>query len=390
MPAVRTIRTHADLDELSSQWNELVQRSPRPAVFMTWEWLRNWTAEYVPDGRLLVLAAYDDSRLIGVAPFWREQFRVSGLPSLWRLRFLASAVADYHDIIIDRKRATEAISAICRELFGPLRRDWDVLNYADVPSQSRALHLFYSLAPTEPRCAAALIDSFSVCPYVPLPSDWEEFVETLSHNQRKALKRSLRLLSEAGSLEFRTVTEPDRVTEELDRLIRLNRSVWQERGLPGSFHDEASVRFHHRLAQSMAERGELFLGSLWLDDTHLASAYGYEYDGVLYFYVIAVGTSPVPKAGIGRALIGLSIKHAIENGCREFDQLRGDEAYKYDWTNKDRRILSVIFFNGRIRTFIYLLLRTGKDYIKRLLKAMVGKRPGNSTPIGAAARRTKA
>jgi len=128
------------------------------------------------------------------------------------------------------------------------------------------------------------------------------------------------------------------------------------------------------VARDFLAKGVLFLRSFSLDGKAIASFYGFEYGGTLYYYLLGARVNPAKRVKTGTAVLGYCIEEAIARGCREFDFLRGSEEYKYRWTSAERRNPRVRFYNRTGRAVAYLLL--GKTYrrSKGALKAVLGGR----------------
>jgi hypothetical protein len=336
----------------------------------------NWTRTYLRDDRLWCVTVYDHEKLAAIAPLWVDEIRCGGLFKLRILKFLGSTevCSDHLDLIIQKKKAPLLVTAIRDHLFGSPAGDWDVFEYHNVSCNSLILSSFSKLAAADFRCIKRVIDGYSVCPYVVLPQNWDEYVASLSINQRRALKVSTKRLSDEGNLELRFCENKAALPEEMARLIELNRRTWASRGQTGSFATREFELFHERVAECFLAQGKLFLCSLWLNKQHLGSFYGFMHDRTVYYYITGVEKNLVQRANIGRVLLAGCIRETIKRGCREFDMLRGDEQYKYDWTNLDRRNLLLTFYNRRVRTFLYILYRFARQYTKQVARALFGKK----------------
>ena len=100
--------------------------------------------------------------------------------------------------------------------------------------------------------------------------------------------------------------------------------------------------------------------------------YGFSFKGRFYFYQhgYAAGFRPY---GIGRALLDLSIRAAIDEGLSEFDLLYGNEAYKSAWTGDTRSLSRIDLFPahlaGRIHERTVDTERTLRAFARRVLSA---------------------
>ena len=81
-------------------------------------------------------------------------------------------------------------------------------------------------------------------------------------------------------------------------------------------------------------------------------------------------------------LLSQAVMQAIAEGAREFDLLRGDESYKYEWKAAERRTLRLIGGSGTLRSRLALLCSRVERYVEhhglRLQRRLWGRRPQDS------------
>jgi CelD/BcsL family acetyltransferase involved in cellulose biosynthesis len=378
--SVRVFRNFSDLRAISGEWQQALQTGVNNNIFLTWDWLAAWIEIFSVSHRLLCLGLFVDNKLTAIAPFCVATVRFCGFVPLRILRFIGSTevCSDYLDLIMPASRKdTRALTEVMwRELVGPLAKEWDVFEYHNVPANSVVLDSLIELADNDHRCIRANIVGYTVCPYIRLPETREAYLQQINIKRRRAYEASKEILEKRGKLELRICNDAAQFPREMERLITIHRQSWNQRGEQGSFATADFVQFHLSLARELLSQGKLFLASLWLDDQHIGSLYGFEHNKTLHAYLGGAQRDFAKGATVGRVLIGMCIEQAIERGCREFDFLRGAEQYKYDWTDVDRRNLSVTFFNRRLNALAFLLWQDIRQDGKRVAKAVLGSRGG--------------
>lgn len=376
MPAISTrlIRSLEEFGPLEDVWNPLLKRSLNDNPFLTWEWVSTWVSVYVNPDDLFVIAVYREDELIAIAPFWLDRVRLGGILSVRTLRFLGAGelCPDYLDLIVDRENQAEGLKAIWDQLFGSLRHDWDVWQYSDVPSGSANLNLVYQWGDADDRCMGRQLVDFTVCPYLPLPQSWEQFNDSLSTSRRYGLNLSRKRLSENGALEFQLPASDTEVERQLQRLRDLNTETWRARGGTGSFVTERFRSFHDRFAKVLRQQDRLLLCSLCAGDRYLGTFYGFSYNDVLFYYIMSVIASEQKRVNTGDVLLSHCMEVGVQRGCREFDFLRGPEAYKYRWTNLDRRNLHSRFLNRTSRAAAYSAWQNAIEGLKHVANGVLG------------------
>jgi CelD/BcsL family acetyltransferase involved in cellulose biosynthesis len=209
------------------------------------------------------------------------------------------------------------------------------------------------------------------CPWLALPSQWEQYQASLGRNLRQNLRRYARRLEQEapGPVTTRLVVDPGDADSTLDDLARLHQQVRTAQGQAGAFRSPALVAFHHLAARRFLEAGRLRLYRLEVADQAIAVLYCVRHSDVVSFYI--TGYDPAfARFGPGRALMAHAIGAAIAEGATEFDFLRGDEEYKAQWgarTRHDLRLVVPIGSRGR-------LLLAGRRGLRPLRRAAAALR----------------
>ncbi len=364
-----------DLCVISAQWDQLLGQSLHNSYSLSWSWLRHWLSVYLSKDSLLCLIVYDEERIVGIAPLWVKKERQVGIASLKILRFIGSeeVCGDHLDLIVNQKNFEAICGAIWEHLHGPLKTEWDIWEYDFVPSDSKILQALNELSERDVRSLGMSIKGYTICPYATLPESWEQYLATVGTKQRGNLKTSTNLMAQRGKLEFKICESIEDLPRYMASHVDLHNKSWRDRGQSGSFASRDFTEFHRRFSEELLENGQLLLCNLELDGIPVGSFYGFGYNKVLHYYLLGVNREAVPKASIGRVLLGKSIEAAIQRGYREFDMLRGFEEYKYYWTHLERRELLMTFSNRTVGALIYSL----RLLTKRLLKNSVAVLFGN-------------
>ena len=173
-----------------------------------------------------------------------------------------------------------------------------------------------------------------VCPRVHLPETTELYFTGLISNHRRSLRRARRLLEGVEDVEIEAVTRGN-LKEFLDDLFRLHRQRWNQRDLPGVLIDSSVQAFHKEVAARMLLEGRLRMYRLRLKGVTASVLYLFSGRDAIFCYL--GGFDPaMERFSPGSVIIGHAIEVAISEGKREFDFLRGNEAYKYLWGGRDR------------------------------------------------------
>jgi CelD/BcsL family acetyltransferase involved in cellulose biosynthesis len=374
----------AAAEGLRAEWAALAERAARNELTSSPEWLLTWWQVYGGlQGRGLRLGVFrDGGRLVGLAPLLRRRHWYGGALPFRRLEFLASGepadhgVYSNHLAVLAERGAEEQVAqrlarAVAARAFGT----WDevVLGMmsGDTPWPG-LLAAAFRVAGFDAR-----ITETARAPYVTLPPTWEAYLQGLSANGRRNVRRSLAAFDAwAGGT---TRLECARGGADLARgrsiLIGLHHARWAADG-GGVFRSPHYLRFHDAIMRRLAERGALELLWLCARGEPVAALYGMTWAGKVYAYQAGRRPDVPARVRAGCVLLTLAIRRAIEAGRREFDLLSDDALYKRQLAPLSRPLVEVRVVRSRLAEG---LRRTAKGCLAGL----------RSLPLfrGAAARR---
>ena len=364
--SVQRITDVVGFHALRAEWTELLEASASDCIFLTWEWLSTWWKHLGAGRRLDLLAIRKDDELIGLLPLMVSPMRPGRSVPCRARQFLGcgSVGSDYLDVIVRAGLEPEALGALAARL----ARDGVMVDLAQLNRRSAAAS---SLAERLERQGWHVSDQpGDVCPFIELAGHtWPSFLQSLGGRHRYNVKHRLdRLVKRA--MRFQLVESEDRRREALATLVRLHRKRWSERGGSTALDAANLVAFHEEFSRLALERGWLRLFVMYLEGDPVAALYGFRYRGTFYFY--QTGFDPAhAREGVGQATVGLTIQHAIEEGCAEYDMLHGDEPYKFDWAGKVRELVRLQLYPGSARGWVCRQLvewdRAARKAARRLL-----------------------
>ena len=169
-----------------------------------------------------------------------------------------------------------------------------------------------------PGCGDRLLE-FEPCLVVAIPAGAHDLDDVLPRKIRANIRYFRRRAEQAGRVSFETATAAT-LAELLDALFRLHETRWQQLQQPGVLADPAIRRFH-RAAAPLLLRGAAAPARAAPGPAdhrrHVRAA-----PRRTYLYVCGFDPEYAPLSP-GTLIFGHSIAHAIGEGAREFDFLRG-------------------------------------------------------------------
>ena len=321
---MKVVFSESGSDFVSREWNDLVQADPSGTFFQTPEYLKLYWEEF-GEGQDLLMAFVEQ----GVAQVAACAFERIGP----HIRFLGGTeVTDYLGPVAvepPREMAGEIVSALVR--FGGWT-DADFRNLAEDSPWLQAL--------TEAVAAEGLwhqIEEQDVCPYLPLPATWDEYLMSLPGKLRHEIKRKARRLESEGG-PFRIVwSEASTIDEDLERFFALHRS---SEGPKGKFMEPGMEIFFRRLAQTFLSPGIFRLAFIEVKGLKVAGAIGFvdEPRRRLLLYNSAFDHEWKPLSP-GMVLVAEMIRSCIDEGLEGFDMLKGGLEYKYRFGSAPRKLM---------------------------------------------------
>lgn len=353
--AVSVVVNGGSLAALRSEWTDLLLETPRPSVFLSWEWMTAWFQEFNPARmslRVLLVRRVADGTLVGLAPLCESAAR--GPLTVRTLSFMGTGVGADHLTVLARTGAeTRVRAAVADWLLSDDR--WDVLEFPRLDDDTeqwlkRAVGAF-------DRELASVSRTADICPYVALPGSWEDFLRGLRSDSRKDLGRRWRRLREQGDVAIERVQEPEHLERAWGVLLRLHDERRQIAGGRSAFTAPRSLAFHRVFLERAAERGWLRLYLMRVGNQYVAA----EYCLSLGRRVVDLQTgfdAAWSRFGVSTLLLSHAIQEAIVEGATEFDFLRGGEVYKQQrWAAALRTDKSLTVWRRRPRVMAVIAAR---------------------------------
>lgn len=320
---VAEIRDAAEVVTLELEWWELWRRSPLATPFQAPAWLMPWWRAFNP-GELLIITFRASGRLVGLAPFYISERTILQL---------GDPVSDYLDMLADPEYVREVANALAEHLVGT-SIPWSRWEMTELPPGAAAR--------TCP-CPSLCQEESEVCSYSPvldLPEHPVSVQQLLPLQRRRALRKSLNRASRRG-IEFITA-DIESASSFLDLLIELHGARWESREQRGELADPRLQRFHGEAVPLLMKAGIVRLSVLRIGGKPAAASYCFLHRHRSYGYMMGFDPEFAHESP-GALLVACSVGQAMREGAREFDFLRGQESYKYEWGAKDRANLRRVF-----------------------------------------------
>jgi CelD/BcsL family acetyltransferase involved in cellulose biosynthesis len=357
------IGTQPETGSLAEQWNALALEGGTP--FMTHEWLSAWETAF------------------GAGSCERKTLR-------------------------DERGALRACTCIVRSGAGRLTSttnshspDWELLARDELARVELARELVAAGAsrmqlqgmredaPGAEALADALADAGyrtvrvpgPFCPWLTLPSTWDELSEGISGSLRSQVRRRRRMLEREGTLRFRVGGEANADLErDLEAFLQIEASGWKGRDGTAILSKPQTARLYREFAHGAAQRGWLRLYFLELDGATVAADFGCAFAGTGYFLKTGFDERHA-RLSPGLVLRAEVLRASIEEGLTGYDFLGDPDTYKTRWTSATRpRVALWAYRREALGGYVYRkrlrpLLKRTRDRAYGLRERAKGSRP---------------
>ncbi len=304
---------------LREEWTPLLRNSITDTIFLTWEWQSTWW-EHLGEGDLYLVAVRDGDQLSGIAPL----YLTTSDDGLNELSIVGCRdVSDYLDLIAARGQEEQVYSAVLSWLESDDAPAWDQADLCNIPAASPTHSLLAEMAAD--RGCLVQTEVEDVCPVIPLPPTWDEYLDSLDGKQRREIRRKIRKAERGAQINWYIVDEERDLAAEIDAFIELHEKSDVEKD---EFMDAQMRGFFHAAAQVLRQAGWLQLAFIEVNGEKAATMLNFDYRDAILVY--NSGYDPLEFAWLSPGIVLLSycIQHATELGRAKFDFLRGDEEYK--------------------------------------------------------------
>ena len=320
----------AHWEEIFSDWEELLEASVEPTVFLSPFWVSCWWRLFSEGKQPCMLAAWEAGRLCGLAPFY---FRRISLPGVKQGASALSFMGDegvgseYLGLLVLPGYEEEFLLAVSE----CVRGQWAMADLHGLREggslSSKIAKILGASAPERvyrERRAGCLI---------PLPGDYESYLASLSYNFRAGIRKRTNKLVKNFHVNLHRTTREEEIEPHLDRFFAMHQARWLAKGSPGSFYSARKRTFYRDISVGLLRRGWLRFYHLKVDGVIRASQFGFTFGGVLHSLQDAFDNEfhPSGVGAFGVVLRAMAIKESIAEGLKGYDFLGGMEEFKTRW-----------------------------------------------------------
>jgi CelD/BcsL family acetyltransferase involved in cellulose biosynthesis len=355
-----------EFERIRPEWNALRQPGQDQDPFLSCDWFATWWRAFGGRRALYLVTARRNGRLCAVLPLMLERAWRHGIP----VRRLA-AIGNDHTPRFDLVRADDD-EQLHRDIWShvmTLRNRWDVFDLPRLSAHSTTADRFVRLA-EEQGMQYSLWQHAPESPWIDILPDWDDYLESLSANFRKDLRRKMRRLTAAGTVGLETVTGRQALDQALADGLTIEAEGWKGSNRTAISSQPEVADFYTELAGVMADRGQLRLHFLTLNDVRIAFDYSIIANRTLYSLKAGHSTD-YARFSPGTVMLGLILQRAHEEGLIGMDLLGDADQFKMHWTDAVLKHRWLHCYSDSLRGRLSHLIKC------RLLPLMSRRQPGH-------------
>lgn len=339
-----------ELNEYEHEWNEVVQNSINSEVFFTYEWMKAFIKHFDKNSvKYFIVIAIENKKIIGIAPLAIREKKV-GFSKVNVLQTLVNRTSDYSDFYFDKNYNGYEIMKNILKVIYEKKEHWDYIELTNFNTRSSSIFLIQELALNYFKSECFLEQSI-MTPYFNYGIDEVK----INKKQMKDIERREKKL--IGDNEI-TINVGSEWNEEVWKaLIEFHKAKWEK----SIFYNSQYIDFYEEAIKTLYEKDMVEFSYIKIGDDIGAIHFGFKNHKKVYYY-IPIYNPKYATTGVGTILLKHIFDH-YKTSKTEFDFLRGNELYKFYWTDKLH-----MNYNIYISDKLYLKL-----YIKLLLAAKKSK-----------------
>jgi teichuronic acid exporter len=331
---------------LREEWDALWSRAERPRVSQSFDWcMTGWRTTANPRARKLnIIVGRIDGRLVMVWPMTIRRCMV------WNIGGpLGAETTEYDPLLVESGYDTAANVRAIHEF---VRRDTKIaivaIPFVEQGSPRQQALTQLTVAKTEQRNLAPFLSWGGVGP-------WDDYWRSRSANLRSGTKRRQRRLEQIGQVAFEFIDDGEQFDNVLAWTLRMKIDWLARKRLGNDFIHEREYReFLSMYWRKSTSSHRLVAMIMTIDGRLIASKLG-TVDHTRFEGFITVYDNEFEDYSPGVLLLANCLRWCCQRGL-EYDFRIGGEAYKFNWANQSREMITYEIANGAWGT-LYLAFR---------------------------------
>jgi CelD/BcsL family acetyltransferase involved in cellulose biosynthesis len=349
-----TIKQVTELGEfttLRDVWDRLAEKQGGYTPFLCFDWFKIWLKHFLRGNNLLIILVYDEGALKAIAPFIIKNDIFKGIFKIKKIELIGNVHSPIRNFIFAEFEDNIRL-ALLYKMFNFLKseyKDWDALELESIPEELDSVS-FIKNAVEQVGLKGREYSCFNDWTLEDINYSGDEYMRRRPKNLRKELGKRRRRLERNGELRF--VIESDRKSYDYYKKVydEVRKKSWK--------HAENDIGFLDDFRRTAFEKGWLRFASLYFNSSPISCHLRLDYKNEVYF-LESVYDKEYAEYSPTTILRSELMKYVIDKEkVINIHTIKGDEAYKKDWTPKRRRRIGFTIFNDTPRGQVLVFLMT--------------------------------
>lgn len=310
--------------EIVEQWNRIASQYGDNGIFINYSWFDCWWKAFGDGKKPFVVVLQKDNEIKAVFPLYTDGDHLSSM---------TNSHTCHYDFIVDSEMRSEAISHLLHILQQGTRWKRVSLECTDESGENRQSlirRLQISKAPFH-------IYSQPWAPWMEMPRDWENYVESLPGRLKNGIRRCIKKAEAKGRLQIEIIENSERIDDLLDIFFDLEFKNWKGRAGTAIRCEPEAGNFYRLLGHRAMQEGNLFLVLLRWNDSPIAASLCLKY-GKTIFLLKPGYDEEFSYLSPGNVLQFKCLKSIFEKSDVSFYNFLGAcDAWKMEWTSHFNR-----------------------------------------------------
>ena len=361
----RWIEEIEDFIPLARQWDDALKRSGEENPFLLSDFILTWWKHSGRGKKLMILALYEEERLIGGVPLCLQKdiFRRT-------LSYIGGNAANLtHFLSVDPEEDLLA------RLFTALdeRDDWDILKLDRVIADAPFLRRSKLPEVVDPERYVLRMRDAGLDGRIDLSHGYEGVLKSIDRRLNKYIRKGKLEAEKLGELRLQEVTGPAEVKNLFEEFKKMSAVSFAARGEASAFLNDSYAAFFKEILITFDRKNMLDADKLIAGKEILGISFGYRF-GRDFKWILTAYNHRFGYLRPGHLLIDALVKKAAERGDRLFDMYYGGEKfYKMQWCDSSVPLVKLeILKNKPLNVFLSRIedsARSRKGLVDLLRKA---------------------
>lgn len=345
------ITTYDEFLNLEEVWTSLIERMDSSQIFYQWNWIKTYLeqVDFELKNNLCIIVGFNKKKADIIIPFLKEGETI---------RFITNKTVDYNNILINNtQNKYNMISKAIDFLFETV--EFEAIDLNNFKGETE-LYIFQDIINNRKDLKIIMRDSVMV----PILKIKDKNVK-MKKKSIKDIQRREKKLYELGNVSINVGGKFDK--KAWSKIQEFHKKRWKQ----SIFFNEKYINFYEEFSKCYYDNVEL--SYIEINNEIVAVHFGFKDNKKIYYYIPAYDERYI-NYGVGAILLYNIIEHYSDK-ILEFDFLRGNEQYKFNWTDEISMNFDVKVFKTNISGRLNCLINELKFILKksRTLRKILNK-----------------